>query len=133
MNTLTAEPTLATRLNIGEVTDWRLHWLLCDLWNIQRDTLTTNFGQRVALLHEGPFAAMLERLKRVESNYQRLRWETKTMLGLDYEDDVEPLFASLPKNLDYAMELQKTKAQLQGIADKALENEALVVRNSIAA
>ncbi len=131
MSTPTTENTLASRLDLGEVTSWRLHWLLCDLWNLQRDIEKSSFGRGVADLHCGPFAEMLERLKRVEGSYSRLRWETKTMLGIDYEDEVAPLFEGIPKNADYATELAKAKTLLQAIAEKALEAEREHLHSSI--
>lgn len=127
---LPSEHPLARQLNLGEVTSWRLHWLLCDLWALQRDIQTTP-TPRVAGLQEGPFADLLTRLKRVEAGYQRLRWETMTMLCADYDSHVEPLFASLSKHDDYAAELLKAKTLLQAAADKAFAEEAKRLCNSI--
>lgn len=131
MNTVQTDNALASRLDLGEVTSWRLHWLLCDLWSIQRDIEKTNFGTGVAQLHDGPYVEVLNRAKRVQGSYERLRWECKTMLGMDYEDEVAPLFAAIPKHAEYAAELAKTKTLLQGIVDKALEAEKKQLHSSI--
>ena len=131
MTATTTENNLSSRLNIGAVTTWRLHWLLCELCSLKQDIQTAQCGSRVAQLHNGPFAELLARVKRVEGSYARIRWETKTMLGLDYEDEVEHLFASLPKNADYAAELAEVKGLLQRIVDKVLAEEAQQLRSSI--
>ena len=131
MSANTSERTLARRLDLGEVTSWRLHWLLCDLWTIQGDIKKAHCGQRVAQLHSGPFAEMLARVKRVEVSYERMQWETKTMLGLDYENEVKPLFTALPKNAEYAAELAKAKALLQVVVDRTLATEARQLQDSI--
>lgn len=128
----TTQNDLASRLNLGEATSWRLHWLLCDAWQLQRDIAGAHIGGRVADLYEGVFAELLDRVKRLEGAYQRLRWETKTMLGFDYEDDVDPLFAALPKNEEFASELAKTKSLLQAVVDRVLAAESKHLQSSIA-
>lgn len=115
---------LASRLNLGEITSFRLHWLVCDLGELQRDLDRVGVGKTAEDLRTGAHAAFLARLERIVQQYRRLRWETKTLLGLDYEDEVAPLFEHLAKHAEYLQEIEKVKDVLRQKAEQILQLES---------
>lgn len=122
---------LATSMNLGEVTSWRLHLLLCHLSELQHDISICHFGSSYSDLIDGPFAKLLARVKRIENDYGQIRRETQLMLGLDYSSEIEPLFQSLPKNEEYLTKMQEAKASLQAVVDRHLGCEARFLKNCI--
>jgi hypothetical protein len=121
---------LASQLNIGEVTSWRLHWLVCDLQNLYTAMQKADFGQSGDLT-TGTFARFKEEATKITLQFRRLRWEVKTMLEFDYEDDVDPLFWHLEKYGKYLEEVGNVKNYLELKARKLLEAESERVHESI--
>jgi hypothetical protein len=121
---------IASQLNIGEVTSWRLHWLVCDLQSLHTTMQKADFGQSGDLT-TGPFARFKEEATKITLQFRRLRWEVKTMLGFDYEDDVDPLFWHLEKYGKYLEEVGNVKDYLERKARKLLEAESERVHESI--
>ena len=119
-----ATKDLAKSLTLGDTVGWRLHWLGCDLRELQREIRKTIFGTGAAHLESGPFKEVLGRLKAIEVRYGRLRWETQLMLGLDYDDEVAAIFVEQPKQAEYDEALRETRALLQAVVDRLLAAEA---------
>ena len=122
---------LASQLNLGEVLTWRLHWLTCDIRKLQEQVNDANFGQGPADLSKGIFADFVDALQGYARNYARLRWEAMTMLGCDYQDEVEPLFANLAKHAEYIQQLDIAKGLLEKKAQYILEAEASRVQGRL--
>lgn len=123
MENMTGE-ALAKRVDIGEVTTFRLHWLLCDLWDLQRTIANARFGSTAADLSTGVHSELVKTLDGIAGKYRQLRWETKTILGFDYDDEVQPLFDHLAKHAEYLQELEKVKDILRHKAEQILEAES---------
>jgi hypothetical protein len=121
---------LASRLNIGEVTSWRLHWLVCKLQSLQKVMHSADFGSS-ADLTSGKFADFMTELKTITLEFGRLKWEVKTMLGFDYEDEVAPLFQHVDHYGTYLEEVGNVKEYLDRKAGQILEAAATRVQESI--
>jgi hypothetical protein len=122
---------LASRLNLGDVTDWRLHWLICRLSGVKHDMATANFAGGLRDLPNGTFGQFLGRVKRIEEDYLQIRRETQLMLGADYSNEIDALFDSLPNHPKYLDSLAEAKAKLQKVADDMLFVEARHLRGCI--
>lgn len=46
------------------------------------------------------------------------------MRGMDYQDDAEPLFQSLPKNDEFLAKLSVVKESLKAVADRVTAEES---------
>ncbi|HDR9103392.1 TPA: hypothetical protein QDB04_000111 [Burkholderia vietnamiensis] len=112
---------LASQLNIGEVLSWRLHWLMLQLCDVQKKA-------EALAIHTGPLhgasqdlIALVNTLTAVMGELSQLHWQTKTMLSLDYDDEVKPLFEYVPKYADFREQLKTTKAVLEAKAAEAMQ------------
>ena len=121
---------LAKQLNLGEVTSWKLHWLVCDLQNLQTEMYKADFGTD-ADLRTGVFADFLMNLKNITLRFDRLRWEVKTMLGFDYDDEADALFHHVKHYDKYLEEVGNVKTYLEQKARQILEAESERVLQSI--
>lgn len=114
---------LATQVNIGEVLDWRLHWLTLRLESLQKkaealaihsDKLNAN-GERLT--------ALVDELDAATCEFEVLKRQTMMMLGLDYTDEIQPLLDQVPKYTTFCEQLTTTKSVLEGKAKQAVEAE----------
>ncbi|MBU9199910.1 hypothetical protein KTD31_00655 [Burkholderia multivorans] len=112
---------LATQLNLGEVLSWRLHWLMLQLCDVQKKA-------EALAIHTSPLhgasqdlMALVNALTAVMGEFSQLHWQTKTMLGLDYDDEVMPLFEHVPKYADFRAQLKTTQSVLEAKAAEAMQ------------
>lgn len=121
---------LAAQLNLGEVVSWKLHWLVCKLQSLQTAMSKADFGSNSDLT-TGTFARYVDELKAITLEFGRLRWEVKTMLGLDYEDEADPLFQHVDHYARYAEEVGKAGDYLERTATKILESASTRIHETI--
>lgn len=114
---------LATQLNLGDVLHWRLHWLTCDLQDLQTKAEASNVRPKRMRVSDEEQTSLVDELAAIASAFQRVHWETKTMLRLDYEDEVTPLFAHVPKYAEFCEQLKKTRAAIEKRVKAAAEAE----------
>ena len=111
---------LSKRLSLGDSVGWRLHWLICGL-NRLNDRISVETGE-LAQPGAPVFDEVVQQFHKIQSDYSRLIWETKTMLEFDYESEVMPLFESLTKHANYLACVAETKTALAAIIDMAADN-----------
>jgi hypothetical protein len=121
---------LAARLNIGEVTGWRLHWLTRKLCNLQDEMQKADFGMDPASLRNGVHAEFAAKLKSIAIDYANQRWEVRTMLDNSFENE-RALFNHLSQNVTYQEELGKATSFLTAKAEQILGAEAQRIKSSL--
>jgi hypothetical protein len=104
---------LATQVNLGEVLDWRLHWLTMRLENLQKNAEALAIhSNRLNANGEG-LTALIEELDAATCEFEKLKQQTMIMLGLDYNDEVQPLLDHVPKYAKFCEQLKTTKGVLE--------------------
>ncbi|WP_157657719.1 hypothetical protein [Burkholderia ubonensis] len=124
---------LASQLNLGDVLSWRLHWLVCDLQDLKAKTAASRFRSEPLRLGGAELTTLVDELTDITNQFGTLRWQTKTMLSLDYDDEVTPLLEHVPKYAEFCSELQETRAAIEQKLKAAAEAELGVVLSRIEA
>ncbi len=124
---------LAKQLNLGDVVSWRLHWLTCELDRFQ--TKANALEVRPRQLHESNEALMglVQQLQSIKVEFEHFRQQTKTMLGLDYNDEVQPLLDVVPKYREFCEKVQHAKAILTEKAKAVSEADLAFMMSHIEA
>lgn len=112
---------LAGRLNLGEVTAWRLEWLARDLGKLQAVLRAPRYGPDLERFQNGMFAESIQTFKDICLAYSKLRWEVMTMLGLEDDKDIIQFFEYLPNHEHYLLEVEETKASLKELVKRMFE------------
>jgi hypothetical protein len=122
---------LAAQVNLGEVLDWRLHWLTLRLEQVQKKTDALASHSRVLHGAIQDLMPLVQELEAITVEFQQLKQQTKMMLGLDYDDEVKPLFDHVPKYTAFCGQLQTTKSALEAKAKAAVESDLNFVLSRI--
>jgi hypothetical protein len=79
----------------------------------------------------GVLEQFVAELRSFDVQLVRLRWEVKTMLGFDYENDVNALFEHLPRYAEYQERMQQAKTFLERKAQQILEAKEKTIQASL--
>jgi hypothetical protein len=122
---------LATQVNLGEVLDWRLHWLTMRLEKLQKNVEALAIhSNRLNANGEG-LTALIDELDAATCEFEQLKRQTMIMLGVDYNDEVQPLFDHVPKYATFCEQLTATKGVLEAKAKQASEADLAFMKERI--
>ena len=120
---------LAGKLNLGEVTGWRLLWMRNELQRLRcRMQLAADFTSDGGL---GVVEQFVAELRSFDVQLVQLRWEVKTMLGFDYDSEVNALFEHLPQYAEYQEQMRQAKTFLERKTQQILEAKEKTIQASL--
>lgn len=122
---------LATQVNLGEVLNWRLHWLTMRLEKLQKKADDTEIHSNRLNANGESLTALIDELDAATCEFEQLKQHTMIMLGVDYNDEVQPLFDYVPKYETYCAQLQSTKGAIEAKVRQASEAELAVMMDRI--
>jgi hypothetical protein len=114
---------LAKQVNLGEVLDWRLHWLTLRLERLQTTAEAMAIHANRLNANGDVLSALVDELDAATSEFEVLKHQTMMMLGLDYNNEVQPLFDHVPKYSAFCEQLKATRGVLEAKAKRASEAE----------
>jgi hypothetical protein len=112
---------LATQVNLGEVLNWRLHWLTMRLEKLQKKVEALPLHSNRLNANSDGLTALVDELDTATCEFEQLKQQTMIMLGLDYDNEVQPLLDHVPKYATFCEQLTATKGVLEAKAKQASE------------
>lgn len=86
--------SLDKTLTYENMASWRIHWVTCELYNIENEFKRRTYNMRP----KEYLTEINDKLITLRNKYQRILWEIVTMIGNDdYESDLQKLLNDHPK------------------------------------
>jgi hypothetical protein len=122
---------LAKQLNLGDVVSWRLHWLICELDRFQTKANALEVRSRQLQESSDALMGLVQELQGITVEFEHFCQQTKTMLGLDYNDEVQPLLDVEPKYKEFCEKVQQAKSILAEKAKAVSEADLIFMMSRI--